>query len=193
MRAQSRRRAGRVEAVLLLAVITARHARGVSSSEAGSTFANGKSRRDAFIGYTETRSGVARAGDERGAVETAVEVPWWCHDDNESECAGWAKSGECTKNPAYMSNFCRVSCGTCTVKRKKRARDGPRVFLDVTVGREGKPGRIVLDLFAGTHPRTSENFRQLCVGTPGWGYKGGAFHRVIPGFMNQAGGGPGSR
>jgi peptidylprolyl isomerase len=67
------------------------------------------------------------------------------------------------------------------------------VFLDVTVG--GEPaGRVVVELFFDTVPKTAENFRALCTGERGVSkagaamhYKGSAFHRVIPGFMCQGG------
>ena len=60
----------------------------------------------------------------------------------------------------------------------------PRCFLDITAG--GKPlGRIVIELRLDVVPKTAENFRRLCTGEKGFGYKGCTFHRVIPQFMCQ--------
>merc|ERR1711928_229626 len=61
-----------------------------------------------------------------------------------------------------------------------------RVFFDVTA--DGAPlGKVIMEPRADVVPKTSENFRALCTGEKGFGFKGSSFHRVIPQFMCQGG------
>lgn len=61
-----------------------------------------------------------------------------------------------------------------------------KCFFDMTADGESL-GKIVFELHDDVVPKTAENFRALCTGELGYGYKGSSFHRVINDFMCQGG------
>merc|ERR1711974_179187 len=86
---------------------------------------------------------------------------------------------ECKTNDRKVGDF--LFC-----KKIQEPVNRTKVFFDVDV--EGSPlGRVEFELYNGIVPRTAENFRALCTGEKGFGYKGSKFHRVTLGFVVQGG------
>ncbi|NXN28332.1 RBP2 ligase, partial [Nycticryphes semicollaris] len=62
----------------------------------------------------------------------------------------------------------------------------PVVYFEVSADDEPL-GHITMELFSNIVPRTAENFRALCTGEKGFGYKNSCFHRIVTDFVCQGG------
>ncbi|CAB0041111.1 unnamed protein product, partial [Trichogramma brassicae] len=75
---------------------------------------------------------------------------------------------------------------TARATSDKMALNNPFVFFDISID-GAYAGKIIFELRADQLPRTAENFRVLCTGERGFGYKNSRFHRIVTSFMCQGG------
>ncbi|XP_077884962.1 E3 SUMO-protein ligase RanBP2 isoform X2 [Ictidomys tridecemlineatus] len=85
-----------------------------------------------------------------------------------------------------QQNLLKLQKGQVSLAAELSKETNPVVFFDVCA--DGEPlGRITMELFSNIVPQTAENFRALCTGEKGFGFKNSIFHRVIPDFVCQGG------
>mmetsp|Transcript_1812 Transcript_1812/g.2783 ORF Transcript_1812/g.2783 Transcript_1812/m.2783 type:complete len:190 (-) Transcript_1812:505-1074(-) len=61
-----------------------------------------------------------------------------------------------------------------------------RCYFDVTIDGEYS-GRIIISLYGNAAPLAAKNFKLLCTGSKGYGYRGNSIYRIISGLSIQGG------
>jgi len=85
-----------------------------------------------------------------------------------------------------LSSVVTLACGLSVATAADKL---PKCFMDISA--DDKPlGRIVIELRSDVVPKTAENFRVLCTGEKGFGYKGCTFKHTGPGVLSMANAGP---
>uniref|UniRef100_A0A6I8P227 E3 SUMO-protein ligase RanBP2 n=1 Tax=Ornithorhynchus anatinus TaxID=9258 RepID=A0A6I8P227_ORNAN len=83
-------------------------------------------------------------------------------------------------------NLSELQKGQASLAEELSRETNPVVFFEVSADDEPL-GRITMELFANIVPQTAENFRALCTGEKGFGFRNSIFHRVVPDFVCQGG------
>lgn len=83
-----------------------------------------------------------------------------------------------------QQNLLKLQKGQDSLTAEFSKETNPVVFFDICADDEPL-GRITMELFSNIVPKTAENFRALCTGEKGFGFKSSIFHRVIPDFVCQ--------
>lgn len=95
-------------------------------------------------------------------------------------------AGATLKNDAKEGEGAEGESGEVQPKEAKAPEEkkrNPQVYFDIRIG-SNDVGRIIMSLRADIVPKTAENFRALCTGEQGFGFKGSTFHRIIPEFVS---------
>jgi len=121
-----------------------------------------------------------------GESDEKASKDWMDAKDADWEAGGKMKEKYETKEALQAWMHEKVYGIGGTKDKTLAVRGNPRCFFDITLDGESV-GRIVMQIRADVVPKTAENFRVLCLGTEGFGYKESSFHRVIPNFMCQGG------